>query len=162
MLIHFQHTELVAITPQQLFAVLTDYQAYPASNPQVVSDTVIGRHGNEVEVEAQRTTLIGKHVRFTDTYAPKPLLQLVRRYEGNDTAISTWTVEPAFGGQAYFTISAEMTVPFVQGFFLYPILKRMFYHLNFPPFIRAAQEPGKRETPKSPEFSSARGAGHDI
>jgi polyketide cyclase/dehydrase/lipid transport protein len=146
MLIHFQHTELVAVSPERLFGVLTDYQAYPASNPQVVSATIIGRHGNEVEVEAQRKTLIAKHVRFTDTYAPKPLLQFVRRYAGKDTASSTWTVEPAFGGQAYFTITAEMTVPFVQGVFQRPILKRMFYHLNFPPFIRAAQASGKHET----------------
>src|SRR5215469_12014288 len=146
MLIHFQRTELVAVSPQQLFAVLRDYPAYPASNPQVISATVIGRHGNEVEVQAQRTTLIGKYVRFTDTYAPKPLLQFVRRYAGNDTATSTWTVEPAFGGQSYFTITAEMTVPFVKGVFLRPILKRMFYHLNFQPFIRAAQASGKHET----------------
>jgi len=99
-----------------------------------------------VEVQAQRRTLIGKHVRFTDTYAPKPLLQFVRRYADNDTAISTWTVEPAFGGQAYFTITAEMTVPFLKGVLLHPILKRMFYHLNFPTFIRAAQALGHHET----------------
>ena len=146
MLIHFQHTELVVVSPQQLFAVLTDYQAYPASNPKVVSAAVIGQHGNQVEVQTQRRTLIGKHARFTDTYAPTPLLQFVRRYAGHETAISTWTVEPAFGGQAYFTITAEMTVPFVQGILLYPILKRMFYPLNFPPFIRAAQRSGKHET----------------
>ena len=146
MLIHFQHTELVAVSPQQLFDVLTDYQSYPASNPQVVSATIIDRHDNKVEVQAQRTTLIGKQVRFTDTYAPKPLLQFVRRYADNGAAISTWTVEPAFGGQAYFTITAETTMPSVQGIFLYPILKRMFYHLNFPPFIRAAQASGKHET----------------
>jgi ribosome-associated toxin RatA of RatAB toxin-antitoxin module len=146
MLIHFQHTELVAVSPQQLFAILTDYQNYPASNPQVISATVIGQHGNEVEVEAQRKTLIMKQVRFTDTYAPRPLLQFVRRYANKNTAISTWTVEPAFGGQAYFTITAEMTVPFVQGVFQRPILKHMFYHLNFPPFIRAAQRSGKHET----------------
>jgi ribosome-associated toxin RatA of RatAB toxin-antitoxin module len=146
MLIHFQHTELVAVSPQQLFAVLTDYTAYPASNPQVVSATVIGRHGNEVEVQAQRKTFISKHVRFTDTYAPPPLLQFVRRYAGHETAISTWTVESAFGEQAYFTITAERTLPFVQGVLLYPILKRMFYHLNFSPFIRAAQRSSARET----------------
>ena len=146
MLIHFQHTELVAVSPQHLFAVLTDYPACPASNPKVVSATVIGRHGNQVEVQTQRRTLIGKHAHFTDTYAPTPLLQFVRRYAGHDTATSTWTVEPAFGGQAYFTITAEMTVPWVQGIFLYPMLRRMFYPLNFPPFIRAAQRSGKRET----------------
>ena len=146
MLIHFQHTELVAVSPRKLFAVLTDYQAYPASNPQVVSAQIVGEQENAVEVEAQRKTLIGKRVRFTDTYAPKPLLQFVRRYADNDTAGSTWTVEPGFGGQAYFTITAEMTVPFVKGIFLWPILKRMFYHLNFPTFIRAAQTSGHHKT----------------
>jgi hypothetical protein len=146
MLIHFQHTELVTVSPQHLFAVLTDYQAYPASNPKVISATVIRRHGNEVEVQTQRRTLIGKHARFTDTYTPAPLLQFVRRYADNDTAISTWTVEPAFGGQAYFTITAEMTVPFLKGILLYPILRRMFYPLNFPTFIRAAQRSDKQQT----------------
>lgn len=146
MLIHFQHTELVAVSPQQLFAVLIDYPAYPASNPQVVSATVIDQQGNQMEVLAQRRTLLDKQVCFTDTYAPEPLLQFVRRYAGRDTAISTWTVEPAFGGQAYFTITAEMTVPFVPGIFLYPVLKRMFYRLNFPPFIQAAQGRDKHET----------------
>ncbi len=146
MLIHFQHTELVAVSPQRLFAVLTDYQAYPTSNHQVVSATILGRHGDEVEVQAQRKTFIGKHVHFTDTYAPRPLLQFVRRYADNDTAISTWTVEPAFGGQAYFTITAEMTLPFLQGIILRPLLKGMFYRLNFPPFIRAAERSGQHET----------------
>jgi hypothetical protein len=64
----------------------------------------------------------------------------VRHYAGNDQAKSIWTVEQAFGGQAYFTITAEMTVSFFPGIFLRPILKRMFYRINFPPFIRAAEE----------------------
>ena len=146
MLIRIQHTELVAVSPQQLFAVLTDYPSYPASNPKVISATVIGRRGNQVEVQTQRKSLIDRHARFTDTYAPTPLLQFVRRYASNGTAISTWTVEPAFGGQAYFTITAEITLPLMQGILLYPILRRMFYPLNFPPFIRAAQRSVKRET----------------
>ena len=146
MLIHLQHTELVPTSPQRLFAILTDYQAYPASNPNVVSAAIIRRDGNEVEVQAQRTTLIERNVRFTDTYAPNPLLQFVRRYASNDTATSTWTVEPAFGGQAYFTITAEMTLPFLKGVFLRPLLKRMFYRINFPPFIRAVQGSGNHET----------------
>ena len=146
MLIQLQHTELVAASPQRLFSILTDYQAYPASNSNVVSATIIRRDEHEAEVFAQRTTLIEKNVRFTDTYAPKPLLQFVRRYASNDKAKSIWTDEQAFGGQAYFTITAEMTLPFVPGIFLRPILEHMFYRINFPPFIQAAQEYGNQET----------------
>ncbi len=60
-----------------------------------------------------------------------------RRYANNPTAKSLWTVEPAFNGQSYFTISAEMTLPFFQGIVMRPLLKRMFYKINFPPFIHA-------------------------
>ena len=76
---------------------------------------------------------------FWDAYSPAPLLQFRRRYAGNETAVSVWTVEPAFGGRAYFTISAEMSVPFLPGIVLWPVLRRMFRRLNFPPFISAAE-----------------------
>jgi len=144
MLIHLQHTELVAASPEELYAVLTDYEAYPEWNRNVVSATLVRRDEHEAEVRASRTTLIGKKVHFIDTYASKPLLQFERRYIGNDTARSTWTVEPAYNGQAYFTITAEMTLPFFPGFFQRPILKRMFYRINFPPFISAAQRSANR------------------
>jgi len=144
MFIHLQHTELVAASPEQLFAVLTDYEAYPRWNRHVVSATIVRRDEREVEVRAERSTLIEKKAHFIDTYAPRPLLQFERRYIGNDTARSTWTVEPAFNGQAYFTIEAQMTLPFFSGIFQRPILKRMFYRINFPPFISAAERSGNR------------------
>lgn len=144
MLIHLRHTELVAASPEQLFAVLTGYEAYPRWNKNVVSATIVRCDEHEAEVLAERTTLIGKKVHFIDTYAPKPLLQFERRYIGNDTATSTWTVEPAHNGQAYFTIEAQITLPFFPGVFQRPILKRMFYRINFPPFISAAEESGNR------------------
>jgi hypothetical protein len=138
MLVHCQHTELVDATPEQLFAVLTDYANYPRSNPQVLKTVVKRRDANGAEVYAERNTPIAKKVTFIVAYAPPPLLQFVRRYDGQDGASSTWTVEPAFGGRSYFTIVADMRLPFLPGVFLWPILKRMFYPLNFPPFIRAA------------------------
>jgi ribosome-associated toxin RatA of RatAB toxin-antitoxin module len=144
MFIHLRHTELVTASPERLFSVLTDYDEYPRWNRNVISTTVIRRDEHEAEVLAERTTLIGKKVRFIDTYAPKPLLQFERRYIGNETARSTWTVEPAHNGQAYFTIEAEMTLRFFPGIFQRPILKRMFYRINFPPFIRAAESFGNR------------------
>jgi hypothetical protein len=137
-LIHCQHTELVNATPERLFAVLTDYANYPRSNPQVLKTVVKRQDANGAEVYAERNTPIAKKVTFIDTYAP-PLLQFTRRYAGED-ASSTWTVEPAFGGRCYFTIVADMRLPFFPGVFLRPILKRMFYPLNFPPFIHAATQ----------------------
>jgi hypothetical protein len=150
MFIHLQHTELVAASPERLFAVLTDYESYPRWNRHVVSATIVRRDEHEAEVLAERTTLIEKKVHFIDTYAPKPLLQFERRYLGsNDTARSIWTVEPAHNGQAYFTIEAQMTLPFFPGIIQRPILKRMFYRINFPPFISAAESSGNRVAPPS-------------
>jgi hypothetical protein len=138
MLIHCQHTELVDATPEQLYAVLTDYANYPRSNPQVLKTVVKRRDANGAEVYAERKTPVGKKVTFIDAYAPPPLRQFARRYVGQDSASSTWTVEPAFGGRSYFTIVADMRLPFFPGVFMRPILTRMFYPLNFPTFIRAA------------------------
>jgi hypothetical protein len=91
-------------------------------------------------VYCERNTPVGKKVTFIDTYAGRPLLQFTRRYVGQDSARSVWTVEPAFGGRCYFTIMAEMRVRFFPGVLLRPVLRRMFYPLNFPPFIRAAMQ----------------------
>jgi hypothetical protein len=140
MLIHCQHTELVEVTPERLFAVLTDYANYPRVNPRVLTMVVKRQDAHEAEVYTERNTPVGKKVTFIDTYAAPPLLQFTRRYLGQDSASSTWTVEPAFGDRCYFTIVADMRLPFFPGVFLRPILRRMFYPLNFPPFIKAAME----------------------
>lgn len=144
MFIHLRHTELVTASPERLFSILTDYEEYPRWNRNVISATTIRRDEHEAEVEAERSTFIGKKVHFIDTYAPRPLLQFERRYVGNKTAKSIWTVEPAHDSQAYFTIEAEMTLPFFPGIFQRPILRRMFYRINFPPFISAAESFGNR------------------
>jgi hypothetical protein len=140
MLVHCHHTEVVDATPEQLFAVLTDYASYPRTNPQVLKTIVKRQDANGAEVYAERNTPIARKVTFLDTYGPPPLLQFTRRYVGQDGASSTWTVEPASGGRCYFTIVADMRLPFFPGIFVRPILKRMFYPLNFPPFIRAATQ----------------------
>jgi hypothetical protein len=140
MRIRFQHTELVETPPERLFAVLTDYANYPRVNPQVLKTVVKRQDAHEAEVYTERNTPVGKKVIFIDTYGAPPPLRFTRRYTGQDTASSIWTVEPAFGGRCYFTIVAEMRVPFIPGVFLRPILRRMFYPLNFPPFIHAAMQ----------------------
>jgi hypothetical protein len=94
-------------------------------------------HG--AEVEADRKVFFEPHAHFYDTYAPPPLRQLERRYAKDQRMRSVWTVEPANDGRAYFTIVADADVPPVIGWLLRPLLARMFYRLNFPTFIRAAE-----------------------
>ena len=155
MLIHCQRTELVETTPERLFGVLTDYANYPRVNPKVQKTLVKHQDARQAEVYAERSTPVGKKVTFIDTYATLPLRQFTRRYVGEDSSSSVWTVEPAFGGRCYFTIVAEMRVPFFPGIFLWPILKRMFYPLNFPPFIRAAiQSSALAAAPAAPGWSA--------
>ena len=137
--IRFRRTALVDAPPRRMFGVLTDYEAYPRINRFVMKVRVLHPDRRSVSVVADRRTPIERHVRFVDTYAAPPLLQLERRYASNATAVSIWTVEPAFGGRSYFTISARMTLPRPLGMRLYPVLWRMFNRINFARFIQAAQ-----------------------
>src|SRR5260370_17484551 len=94
MVIKLRHNELVSASPEHLFEVLTNYPAYPQSNPNVVSARVIHRDDQTAEVEAERKTLIGPKERFTDTFAPKPLLQFSRRHANNPTPKSLRPTPP--------------------------------------------------------------------
>jgi ribosome-associated toxin RatA of RatAB toxin-antitoxin module len=142
--IRFQRTELVNADPDRLWQILTDYDSYPRSNRLVEQVRVLHRDAHRPEVEADRKVFFEPHVHFFDAYAPRPLRQLTRRYATDKRMQSVWTVEPANGGRAYFTIVADAELPPVIGWFMRPLLARMFYHLNFPTFIRAAE--GERET----------------
>jgi hypothetical protein len=64
---------------------------------------------------------------------------LEHRYARNTTAVSIWTMEPAFGGRSCFTSTAQMTLPGALGVLLGPVLWRMFKQINVAPFIQAAQ-----------------------
>jgi ribosome-associated toxin RatA of RatAB toxin-antitoxin module len=142
--IRFQRTELVNADPDRLWHILTDYESYPRTNPLVTHVRVLRRDVHGAEVEADRKVLFEPHAHFFDTYAPSPLRQLERGY-ANDTGMrSVWTVEPANGDRAYFTIVADADLPPVVGWLMRPFLARMFYRLNFPRFIRAAEDaPGR-------------------
>jgi hypothetical protein len=137
--IRFQRTALGDAPPRHMFGVLTDYEAYPRINPFVTSVRILHRDPLGAAVMADPRTPIERCVRFVDRYAAPPLLQLERRNASNTTAVSIWTVEPAFGGRSYFTITALMTVPGPLGLLLRPVLWRMFNRINFALFIHAAQ-----------------------
>jgi hypothetical protein len=122
-----------------MFGVLTAYEAYPRINPFVRTVRVLHRDRRGAKVAPDRRTPIERRVRFLDAYAPPSLLQFERRYASNPAALSTWRVEPAFGGRSYFTITAALTAPGPLGVLLRPVLWRMFHQLNFAPFVHAAQ-----------------------
>lgn len=65
-----------------------------------------------------------------------------------NSARSVWTVEPANGGRAYFTIVADADFPPAISWLLRPLLARMFYRLNFPTFIRAAEDAQDKQAPE--------------
>ena len=138
--IRFQRTELVNADPDLLWQILTDYEAYPRANPLVTHVRVLHRDMHGAEVQADRKVFFEPHAHFFDTYAPSPLRQFERRYANDKGMRSVWTVEPANGNRAYFTIVADADFPLVIGWLLRPLLARMFYRLNFPTFIRAAED----------------------
>jgi hypothetical protein len=53
---------------------------------------------------------------------------------------------PTTGWRAYFTIVADAELSPVIGWIARPLLARMFYRLNFPTFIRAAEAEQPRST----------------
>lgn len=141
-----QRTELINATPWRVFQILTAYENYPFVFPMVTSAKIIRRTENEVEVQAHRSTLFFKHVRFIDHYLSirADLYQIERTYpagEGpSDGSRSIWTIEPAHNEKAYFTVWASSDLPFFPGLLMRPYMEHvMFYKLNFPPIIRAAQ-----------------------
>jgi|SRR5215472_18351508 len=148
--LRFKRTEMVNADADRLWRILTSYETYPDSNPLVTSVRVLHRDATGADVEANRKVLIGPHVRFHDTYAPPPLRQFERDYPSNRGMHSVWTVEPAAGGRAYFTIVADADLPPVVGWLMRPLLARMFFNLNFPTFIRAAEAQEPQRTPDHP------------
>jgi ribosome-associated toxin RatA of RatAB toxin-antitoxin module len=137
--IRFQRTELVNADPDRLWHILTDYESYPRTNRLVKYTRVLHRDVHGAEVEADRKVFFEPHTHFFDTYAAPPLRQLERHYAKSNGMRSVWTVEPANGGRAYFTIVADAELPPVIGWLMRPVLARIFYRLNFPTFIRAAE-----------------------
>jgi ribosome-associated toxin RatA of RatAB toxin-antitoxin module len=148
--IKFQRTELVDAEPDRLWQILTDYESYPRTNPLVTRVRVLHRDVHGAEVEADRKVFFEPRVHFFDTYSPPPLRQLERRYATENAMRSVWTVEPANAGRAYFTIVADANLPPVIGWLLRPLLARMFYRLNFPTFIRAAEQAAQTQVIDQP------------
>jgi ribosome-associated toxin RatA of RatAB toxin-antitoxin module len=137
--IRFNHTEPVNAVAETLFEVITDYAGYPRFIPAVVKMTVVAKHENGAEFIAERKTRIAKQVRAFDQYERHGDLVIKRTYGPESAAQSTWTIHPVDAGHSTLTIDASTTMPLLPGLVMKPLLRRLFYGINFSPFIQEAQ-----------------------
>jgi ribosome-associated toxin RatA of RatAB toxin-antitoxin module len=137
--IHFNHTEPVNAPAETLWEVITDYVNYPRYNSALINVEIVRQDESGAEFVADRKTKIGKKVRAFDTYERNGDLVLERKYDGNDSAYSTWTIHPVDDGTSTLTIDASQSMGTVRGVVMKPALKHLFYGINFTPFIEEAE-----------------------
>ena len=137
--IHFNHTAAADAPAEALFDVITDYASYPSFSREIAAMTIVRRDENGAEFVADRTTRIGRRVRAFDRYLRHGDLVVERTYDGNATARSTWIIHPVDGSRCTLTIDASQRMGFLRGLVMKPLLRRIFFRLNFDPFIREAE-----------------------
>ena len=137
--IHFNDTRMADAPAATLFDVITDYVSYPKFNPALIHVSVVRKDDNGAEFVADRKTKIGKRVRAYDRYERDQDLVIKRTYEGSSSARSTWTIHPVDSDHCTLTIDASQQMGAVQGMVMKPFLKKLFYGMNFTPFIQEAE-----------------------
>jgi ribosome-associated toxin RatA of RatAB toxin-antitoxin module len=137
--IHFNDTRPAAAPAQTLFDVVTDYAHYPEFNSALINVEVVKKDDRGAEFVADRKTKIGKKVRAFDRYGRDGDLVVARTYEGNETARSTWTIHATDDGHCTLNIDAVQSMGRVRGTVMKPLLKHLFYGINFTPFIEEAE-----------------------
>jgi ribosome-associated toxin RatA of RatAB toxin-antitoxin module len=144
--IHFNDTQPAQASAEMLFEVITDYGHYPDFNSALIKVEVVSKDENGAEFVADRKTKIGKRVRAFDRYEQNGDMVIERTYDGNESARSTWTIHPVDDGNCTLTIDATQEMGPVQGVAMKPLLKHMFYGINFTPFIEEAERRQKLVT----------------
>jgi ribosome-associated toxin RatA of RatAB toxin-antitoxin module len=142
--IHFNDTRPADASAQTLFDVVTDYANYPDFNSALINVEVVRQDEDSAEFVADRKTKIGKKVRAFDRYERNGDLVVERRYDGNETARSTWTIHATDEGRSTLNIDAVQSMPRLQGLVMKPLLKHLFYGINFTPFIEEAERRERR------------------
>jgi len=137
--IHFNDTRPADAPAATLFEVLTDYASYPSFNSALINVRVVKKDDGGAEFVADRKTKIGKKVRAYDRYTHGRDMTIERTYEGNASARSTWTIHAVDGEHSTLTIDASQSMGAVRGFLMKPALKKLFYGINFTPFIEEAE-----------------------
>ncbi len=137
--IHFNDTRPANASAATLFEVITDYSSYPRFNKAVTNVRVVKKDDSGAEFVADRTTKIGKSVRAYDRYTRHGDLVIERTYEGSSSARSTWTIHAVDATHSTLTIDASQRMGPVRGVLMKPALKKLFYGINFTPFIQEAE-----------------------
>jgi ribosome-associated toxin RatA of RatAB toxin-antitoxin module len=136
-----QRTQWADASAETLFEVITDYINYPQFNSALIKVDVVKKDQDGAEFVADRKTKIGEQVHAWDRYERNGDFVVERTYEGVDGA-STWTIHPVDEGHSTLTIDAAQSMGPVRGSVMRPFLKKIFYGINFTPFI---EEPERRE-----------------
>jgi ribosome-associated toxin RatA of RatAB toxin-antitoxin module len=146
MRIHFNETRPANASAATLFEVITDYPAYSQFNSAVTNVRLVRKDDVGAEFVADRTTKIGKNVHAYDRYERHRDMIVERTYEGTPTARSTWTIHPVDADHCTLTIDAVQDMSTLPGLIMKPLLRHMFYKINFTPFIGEAERRA-RQTP---------------
>jgi ribosome-associated toxin RatA of RatAB toxin-antitoxin module len=143
--IHFNDSTTAEASAETLFDVITDYANYPRFNPALIEVTVVTKNESRAEFVADRKTRIGKRLRAFDRYERTDDGDLIieRTYADNDTARSTWTIHPIDEHRCTLTIDASQSMGAIRGLLMKPALRRIFYKLNFAPFVGEAERRSK-------------------
>jgi ribosome-associated toxin RatA of RatAB toxin-antitoxin module len=145
--IHFNDTQPAGAPAGTLFEVITDYASYPGFNPALVKVQVVNKDDTGAEFVADRKTKIGKQVRAYDRYERHDDFVIERTYEGMASARCTWTVHPVDASHCTLTIDASQRMRPVRGLVMRPFLRKLFYGINFKPFIEEAERRATTEKP---------------
>jgi ribosome-associated toxin RatA of RatAB toxin-antitoxin module len=137
--IHFSDSRPANASAAILFEVITDYAAYPRFNTAVTDVRIVRQDDEGAEFVADRRTKIARRVRAYDRYERRRDLVVERTYEGSPSARSTWTIHPVDGRNSSLTIDAAQDLPWPVGVVMKPLLRRIFYRINFTPFIQEAE-----------------------
>jgi ribosome-associated toxin RatA of RatAB toxin-antitoxin module len=136
--IHFNDTQSADASAKTLFEVITDYANYPRFNSALINVDVVKKDANGAEFMADRKTKIGEQVHAFDKYERNGDFVVERTYEGVEGA-SKWTIHPVDADHSTLTIDAAQSMGPVRGVVMRPFLKRIFYGINFRPFIEEAE-----------------------
>src|SRR5262249_44539262 len=119
--------------------VITDYTNYPRFNSALINVEIVKKDETGAEFVADRKTKIGKKVRAFDRYQQNGDLILERTYDGNESARSTWTIRAVDADHSTLTIDATQSMGVIRGVLMKPLLRHLFYGINFTPFIEEAE-----------------------
>jgi ribosome-associated toxin RatA of RatAB toxin-antitoxin module len=141
--IHFNDTRPANASAETLFDTLTDYANYPKFNSHVITMDLVHHDDVGAEFLAGRNTTVEKNTRAFDHYARRDGDLVIERTYGKETgtdARSTWTIHAVDAGHSTLNIDASMTMPWWKGLVMKPFLKKVFYSINFTPFIAEAEK----------------------